>query len=177
MLESSCLLFSPWTPDADGLWRRVVADGETAGALGQVRYREPARRSWFAWLRACRLEVLETEDAALLCSSVRSWGLLQLWDVYDAEDRRVGSIYPPSLLDGEGLRCGYTRLDDEQSGAVISPTGSLLAEFAVAAEGVLRLRFAPDLRPDPFLRMLLLADALSLQLPPPAAGGSGASRW
>lgn len=167
MLESSSLLLSSWTPDvASGLWQRVVADGTNGAALGQVRYREPVRRSWFAWLRAYRLEVLETEDAALLCTVVRSWGLLRLWDVYDAEERRVGSLYPPSLLDGEGFRCGRTRLADSRCGDVLSPSGGRLAEFVIDAAGALRLRFAPEPRPDPFLRMLLLADALTLQLPP-----------
>src|SRR4051794_16398633 len=85
MLERAVLLLLPWLLDATNpaqqVWLRQVLDGATAEPLGLVRW-ACKRRAWLAWFRPYRLEVLETEDAALLLTLVRSWSWLKLWDVY-----------------------------------------------------------------------------------------------
>src|SRR5437899_536914 len=108
MLESSNLLVLPWqhAPSRGG-WIRPIADGDTAAALGFVCARGPAKRSWLSWLRGQRLEVLEGDDAALLMTLARSWGFSRCWDVHDAEERAVGSVYPLLLVDSESGRRGF----------------------------------------------------------------------
>src|SRR5690242_11430614 len=108
MLEHSCLHVAPWTPtraDAFQSWIRPISASPST-PLGFVRLEGAFRTAWFSWLRSVHLDVYETEDASHLMRLIRSWGVLQLWDVYDAEERRVGSIYPPSLVDAEGERRG-----------------------------------------------------------------------
>jgi hypothetical protein len=169
MLERAELLLLPWTldtPDPDAVWVRHVLDGATLATLGLVRGAS-LRPSWRTWFRAQRLEVLETEDAALLMTLVRSWGWSRLWSIYDAEDQHVGSLYPPALFDAEGLRRGDLHMESALRGEILGPTGQRLAEIEERnATEALRLRFAADLEPNPFLRMLLLAAALILQPAP-----------
>ena len=168
MLESSSLLFAAWAlPEAGPAgWTRAVHDAASHAFLGTVRVGEPARKAWFSWLRPYRLEVLETADAALLLTLVRSRSLMRLWDLYDAEEWRVGSLYPPVLLDADGVRRGFTQILAPDRGEVRSPAGHLLAGFEITAGQAARLTFAPDLEANPFLRMLLVANVLTLQLPP-----------
>lgn len=168
MLESASLLLLPWTLEAGipetGACTRGVLDGTTAAPLGLVRS-AGLSRSWLTWLWPYRLEVFETEDAALLLTLTRTWGLLRMWDLYDADGNRVGSIYPPVLLDAEGLRRGYLHLR-EQRGEFLGLAAQRLADFEIDATAALHLHFAADLEPNPFLRMLLLGAALTLQPPP-----------
>jgi hypothetical protein len=172
MLERPRLLSHPWAPAGADTWaRRVVvpdapAGPDAGGYLGQVRCAGASRRSWLAWLRPHRFEVLETEDGALLLTLVRSWGLVRAWEVYDADDHRVGTLAPPVLLDGDGLRRGHAESDDPARGRLVGPTGRLLADYALTEADALSFGFAADLEPDPFLRMLLLSAALTLQPPP-----------
>jgi hypothetical protein len=167
MLESASLLLLPWTFDrAEQVsWVRSIRDGATEAPLGVVRC-AAKRRSWLAWFQSYRLDVLETEDEALLLTLVRSWGLLRLWDLYDAEENRIGSIYPPVLLDRDGVRRGYIQVASSHQAEVIGVDAARLADMDIDATQGLRLRFAPELEANPFLRMLLLGSALTLQPPP-----------
>jgi hypothetical protein len=99
---------------------------------------------------------------------IRPWGLSRLWDVWDAEDRRVGTIYPPILLDGDGGRRGYLDAGDRMHGKILNPAAHVLAEFERRNDQVTVLRFAADLGPNPFLRMLLLGGVI-VQEPQPGA--------
>jgi hypothetical protein len=168
MLEIGSLLICPWEQaDADsGGWCRPVADGASAARLGCVRWLGPPERSWFDWLRGQRLEVLETEDAALLMTLVRSWGLSRAWDVYDAEERRVGAIALPILLDSEGGRRAYVDRSDRHSGRILSPAARVMADFTRQPDDATLIQFAADLEPNPFLRMLLLGSVLTEEAPP-----------
>jgi hypothetical protein len=159
MLENSSLLLLPWTR-AHEQWCRGVHDAADATPLGLVRW-FGSKRSWLSWFPAYRLEFLETEDEALLMSLVRSWGFLRLWDLYDAEENRVGSIYPPVLLDAAGQRRGYLRLDNADRGEILDVGGKRLADFEGTQK--LRISFAAGLEANPFLRMLLLAAVLTAQ--------------
>jgi hypothetical protein len=165
MLETASLLIHPWQHTEDG-WSRLVVDAATSTALGRVRWLGPTERSWFDWLRGQRLEVLETEDAALLMTLVRSWGLSRSWDVYDAEERRIGAIASPVLLDCEGGRRAYLDRADRHHGRLLSPESRVLADYARPSEAARLVRFAPDLEPNPFLRMLLLGCVLIDEVPP-----------
>jgi hypothetical protein len=168
MLEASSLLIHPWRrPDEDPrAWSRAIADGDSSAALGRARWRSPPEPIWLGWLRSQGMEVLETEDAALLMMLVRPWGVARFWDVYDAEERRVGTIAGRMLLDTEGGRRAF--LDPAERGAcrILDPSARLLGEWVRQADGLTRLRFAGDAAPNPFLRMLLLGYALTRQVPP-----------
>jgi hypothetical protein len=168
MLDASSLLIHPWQNGSTALpgWSRAVLDGTTATPLGRVRWSGPPRGAWFAGLRGHRLELLETEDGALLMTLIRPWGLWRLWELWDAEDRRVGTIYPPILLDGDGGRRGYMDAEDRMHGKILNPTAHVLAEFERRNDQVTVLRFAADLGPNPFLRMLLLGGVI-VQEPQP----------
>jgi hypothetical protein len=165
MLEASTLLVHPWLTNGSRC-ARAVADGTTSATLGRVRWVGPPAQAWFRWLRGHRLEVLETEDAALLMTVERPWGLTDRWDVCDADDRRIGTICPPVLLDNEGGRRAYLDRQDSQCGKVLDPSGRELAGYERRSDRGTFVHFASDLEPNPFLRMLVLG-AVLVQEPPP----------
>jgi hypothetical protein len=168
MLEASSLLIHPWHigngPTAG--WARLVLDGTTSAAVGRIRWTGPPDDAWFAWLRGHKLEVLETEDAALLMTLVRPWGLSRQWDVQDAEERRVGTLYPPVLLDSEGGRRACVESVDPTHGKVLNPSACVLAEYERMPNQSTLLRFAADLEANPFLRMLIVGGVIVQEQPP-----------
>lgn len=167
MLESASLLLMPWTFERAEFisWSRPIREAGSGARLGVIRC-SSRRRSWLAWFQSYRLEVLETEDEALLMTLVRSWGILRLWDLYDAEESRVGSIYPPVLLDREGQRQGYIQIRTQHQGDIIGLAAERLADFEIDRTQGLHLRFAEGLDANPYLRMLILGSVLTLQPPP-----------
>jgi hypothetical protein len=170
MLEHPSLFLRPWAPEPSDAnpagWRRNIDDGRTGAPLGAVRWSGRVDSPWVAWFRSQRLEVFETDDDSLLLVVVQPWGLLRLWDVYDADEQRVGSVYPPVLLDGEGLRRGYLRRDGDHGQILAATSGGTLAEFDARGHDGLRVTFADEDEPNPFLRMLLLAGLLTIQFLP-----------
>jgi hypothetical protein len=169
MLEIASLLIHPWQYTGAVGWSRRVVEAATGAPVGRVRWLGPPERSWFDWLRGQRLEVDETEDAALLMTLVRSWGLSRLWDVYDAEERRIGTIASPVLLDSDGGRRAYLDRADRWHGRMLSPESRVVAEYAQHGHAATHLRFAGDLEANPFLRMLLLGCVLIDDVPPAAS--------
>jgi hypothetical protein len=172
MLEAPSLLIHPWH-NSNGVqhgWSRLVLNGATSASLGSIRWIGPPRDAWFASLRGHRLEVLETDDAALLMMLVRPWGMTRMWHVWDAEERRVGMVYPPVLMDGEGSRRGYVDAVDHTCGMVLDPSARVLAEFERTTDWITMLRFAADLEPNPFLRMLIVAGVIVQEQPPARRG-------
>jgi hypothetical protein len=97
---------------------------------------------------------------------IRPWGLSRLWDIWDAEERRVGCVYPPILLDGDGGRRGYINVEDGMHGKILNPAARVLAEFERRSDEVTVLRFAADLEQNPFLRMLLLGGVIVQEAQP-----------
>lgn len=166
MLETASLLIHPWEMTHANGWCRRIADATTSSPLGQVRWLGRPQPSWFDWLRTQRMEVLETDDAALLMTLVRSWGVSRFWDLFDAEERRVGSIALPVLLDSEGGRRAYLDRADRDHGRLVNPRSRVLAEYARQTDAAMLIRFAPDLEANPFLRMLLLGCVLIDEVPP-----------
>ncbi len=170
MLEHPCLRLAPWTR-ADAAWIRAVTDA-AGGAVGFARFVGKSKSSWFSWLRGMRLDVYETDDASHLMTLIRPWGMFRIWDVYDADEQRIGSIYPPSIVDSNGERRGYLDLRGRENGQLISPYANgdgvaPLATFQSRLPHFLEVTFAHDPAANPFLRMLLLAAVLAQDPSPP----------
>src|SRR5687767_6376745 len=100
MLEQACLLAHPWSrADEKSPWTRRITD--LAGAyLGVIRLELPSP-GWFAWLRSLKLSVFETADASHLMTVTRRWAFSRIWDVYDAEDMHVGTLYYQTLVSSD----------------------------------------------------------------------------
>jgi hypothetical protein len=167
MLEHSSLLVQPWTrtklPDGDG-WTRSITDAQ-GSPLGFVRYRKQSALTWMFWLRKPRLDVFETDDASHLMSLTRSWTMFRIWDVLDAEDRHVGSIYPRSVNADHGGALGYLDAVNNEHGRILDPANQVLATFAKLGTAI-EVTFAPESAANPFLRMLLLGCILTLDANP-----------
>ena len=149
-----------WTKPADlsalttAAWVRRLDAGEALAPLGFVRVvRGPS------WL-GCgprRLDVCETEDAALLMSIEQGWFGFGHWRVIDAERCRVGAVVGRHLLDEQDGRFATFWHEGSTSGAIRGLKGRVYAELQTVADGAALIRFAFDLDTNPFLRMVLLA--------------------
>jgi hypothetical protein len=161
MLERQGLVLGPWaTPDTrpDQLRRRVVLDAATGEALGFVTQAAPGTR-WLRWLRPAVLEVYETEDASLLCT-LRGPSLgRRVWEVQDAEGRRVATLSQAVVRDAEGRQQATLR-KSARGGTFFTPSGLELAAFTPSERGVV-LTFAGALEGNPFARMALLGATLA----------------
>ena len=173
MLQHSSLLVHGWTqtvvPKEEDAWIRPITD-LAHRRLGFVRYQKLAPISWLFWLRKTRLDVFETEDASLLMSLTRSWTMLPIWELHDAEDRHVGSVYPRSLVADGGQALGYLDLETEGQGRILDHAGRMLLTFAKKNGDICELAFAAQLDANPFLRMLMLGYILSLDSSPKRLG-------
>ena len=162
MLEHSSLLVHDWFCEAPTCTRSIT---DMAGQpLGYVRLEAVEDATWFSWLRKVRLDVYETEDASHLMSLTRSWVALRAWDVYDAEDRHVGSIHPKTLMTAERVRVGLLDLESGDQGRINDPSGQTLAEYRKKSGDALEVTLTGP--PDPFLRMLILGSILTLDPAP-----------
>jgi hypothetical protein len=164
MLEQATLVIHAWAQmsqvDGTFAWTRRIDNG--AGLpLGFLRFVGDPSGSWFAWLRALRLEIFETDDASFLISVTRSWGLLRTWVIQDADEQLVGSIYGDALLTSEKDVAGEIDRDQRR---IADSTGKTIATY-VENVGRVELTFA-DLPANPFLRMLILGCVVSLEAKP-----------
>jgi hypothetical protein len=169
MLEHSSLLVHGWTrttlADAAEAWIRPITDG-AARPLGFVRYQKLPALSWFFWLPKVRLDVFETQDASHLMSLTRSWTMLHIWDLHDADQRLVGSVYPKSLVASAGESLGFIDLESGEQGSIVNPSGQALARFRKKSGTSFEVAFAPDPAANPFLRMMMLGCLLTLDPKP-----------
>jgi len=169
MLEHSSLLVHGWTrttlADAAEAWVRPITDG-AARPLGFVRYQKLPALSWFFWLPKVRLDVFETEDASHLMSLTRSWTMLHIWDLHDADQRLVGSVYPKTLVASAGESLGFLDLESGDQGSIVNPSGQALARFRKKSGSSFEMAFAPDPAANPFLRMMMLGCLLTLDTKP-----------
>src|ERR1041385_8515546 len=88
MLEQAAWILQPWSfvaQAADGPAHVAQIRDASATPLGFVRLAGESHSSWLAWLGRVRLDVFETEDASLLMTLRRTWGLLGSWDLEDAD--------------------------------------------------------------------------------------------
>jgi hypothetical protein len=168
MLEHSSLLVHAWTQatlaDGEPAWIRVITD---AGAhrLGFVRFVGDPRRSWFSWLRTLRLDVYETDDASHLMSLARSWSMLRIWEIDDADNRHVGSVYTKSIVSSEGDQLGYVDRESSEHGRLLDRAGQVLLRYRMRANQT-ELTFTPEPTGNPFLRMLMLGCVLTMDAAP-----------
>jgi hypothetical protein len=169
MLEHSSLLVHGWThttlAEAAEAWVRPITDG-AARPLGFVRYQKLPAQSWFFWLPKVRLDVFETEDASHLMSLTRSWTMLHIWDLHDADQRLVGSVYPKTLVASAGESLGFLDLESGDQGSIVNPSGQALARFRKKGGSSFEMAFAPDPAANPFLRMMMLGCLLTLDPKP-----------
>lgn len=178
MVERAELLIEPWrwlTPGAlpgceQAGWGRPIIDPATDAPLGFVR--AVRLRPW-RWLTAHRLDVLETEDASLLMSLRHPWLGLGRWHVVDAENRRLGIVQLPHVLDGDRGRLGNVETDGETH-RFRRVSGEVCATYETSERG-LAVCHAVDADPNPFLRMVILGAALALD-PLPEYRNRGVNR-
>ncbi len=166
MLEQRTLLVHGWTqeaePDGGLAWKRTIADS-TGRSLGFARLSADPRGTWFSWFRKIHLDVFETEDASHLMSVSRSWGMLRIWEVDDADNRHVGTIHANSIVSSDGERLAWIEHESPERVHLFDSIGRPLAGFAKTAGGM-EVTFASP--PNPFLRMLVLGGALALEPAP-----------
>lgn len=175
MLEHDQLRLAAWSwIDGDApatlpaaCWGRRVdaADGALLGWICATR-----GGSWWG-LGPRLLEVVETEDAALVMTIARGWFGLGPWLVHDAEGYRVGSVLGPHLLDAWGFRGAVVVCESPTHRVIRGLPGQPLASWTVAADGALGLRFLAEGAVDPFQRMVLLAAAVVSESLPPRRKG------
>ncbi len=196
MLESHGLLLRPWAPPPArwpghlrteaGSQTRAVLDLAGAAALG-FAYRSPGTAGiWPRWLGRPRIEVYETDDAALVFSAYRAWWS-GAWDVADAEGRAVGNFragayrlsaeavqlwqlpgapaadskYAGTLIrDRFGRLLAWMDPAGSETGRLLAADGAALAQLTRSAQGT-EVRFVPAREGNPFLKMLLLAALLA----------------
>jgi hypothetical protein len=158
MLEQRVLLLRP--PDPSG--RRLITDPATGAPLGFARRHCPTGSRWWQRLRPV-LAVHEHEDEPLVFTVRRCWTLLPVREVREAEGRRIGLLQGTLIQDGFGQNLAVRLWGPDRKRTVYrGPDGLDLAELAPGASG-LCLTFPEALDSDPFLKMLLLAAALSLE--------------
>jgi hypothetical protein len=133
-----------------------------------VRHAGDPASTWVAWLCKTRLDVFETDDASHLMSATKMWGILARWVVEDAEERHVGTVYAKSIVTSEPAILGYLDVSAETAGCVRDPHNRVMVRFTGDVGGVVDVSFLPDLSPNPFTRMMMLASILTLA-PSPAA--------
>ncbi len=173
MLESSCLRLMPWSQTRDlageSAWRREITDAEGL-RLGAIRLTGTPGTSWFFWQRSARLQVVETDDNSDLFELRQSWALFNVWELSDAEDTHVGTIYARTLISSLGDCLAYVDKSDPDDVRIFDPAGLEIAEIRTTHEGEFKgkveLTFNPPVTANPFLRMMLLACAIALHPAP-----------
>ena len=130
--------------------------------LGMAGWRLSEWWAWLSWLSPPVLAVHENDDAPLLFTVHRHWGLSPCWEVHDADDRLVGMVNGPLLQDGLGRHLALSeRQPTDGSVRIRDLDGHDLMTLAHRpAEAY--LTFTPAADGNPFLKMLLLAAALLL---------------
>jgi len=172
MLEQPALRLQPWTwieprrnsPDEFSGWIHRIDAEKTGSELGCVR--KLPSLSIFN-LGPNRLEVCETEDAALLMSLEQGWFGFGRWRVLDAEGLQVGSVIGPHLLDEQGSYFAAVLNESAAAKRIRRKDDAVLSQLEMTKEGSLIVRFAADLEANPFLRMVLLGACILQQPCPP----------
>jgi hypothetical protein len=153
MLEHNSLVLRPG--GASSPW--TILD-PTGRALGFACWQVTGSPLW-AWLVPSVLEVREQEDAPLVFTVRRGWGWRARFAVGDAEGRLIGRLAESAILDRQGRPIARYVLAAD-GGGWRGPGGEELAHLTMG-DSDRRLTFALASGPDPFLRMLLLAAALT----------------
>lgn len=174
MLEQPTLLLCPWFAADSGAGSDSAIDGDTGRKRAEWTRRiiEPAleRRLGFArwddsglagWLGRRLIQLFETDDASLVMTLERPWGMFRMWHVRDAEERQVGYAFRDVLFDGGGARLASLAPAGDGETALQTRGGQTLATWQHAPGGGILFRFAAHLDDNPFLRMVSLAAVLA----------------
>jgi hypothetical protein len=172
MLESPSLLISldPEPARPEGGWqgknpagargtRLLIRSAASGEPVGLACFGREARLLWRPWPAARILSVHEYLDEPLLFTARRPWPLPG-WLVRDADGRLVGSLLGSRLQDRRGQRLTARALAEGPGWDFQDRSGRTFARLRVRGEG-LQLEFAPPAEYEPFLKMLLLAFALT----------------
>lgn len=170
VLESPGLLIAPWERCAGrpewshavrpGEWARPLHEKASGQLLGFAAWQNAGSGLFASWFGRRQITLYETEDASLLLTLRR--GFWRIWEVFDAEERPVGSIYRNALLrnDGETLAC-IRKPVPAIPGGFFNQHHQDLASFAPNECGGWALTFPHSPPTGPFTRMVLLATVLS----------------
>lgn len=168
MLEQTSLLLRPWVPRAQlpwvppdvtpARWIRVIVHPATSQRLGFAALRSWPRL-WF-WLGTRTIQVLENDDACLLMALHRPWGIFRMWQVRDAEENPVGTMYRETLLNPYGARLAAMKCGLAARENVLLSAGVELGSWQRGVEGDTVFHFGQGLESNPFARMMALAAAL-----------------
>jgi hypothetical protein len=174
MLEQAALRLLPWTwiasrqPVAGEFsgWARWIQAENAGSLLGCVRkLRKFSRFN----IGPRRLEVCETEDAALLMSLEQIWFSWGRWRVLDAERSHIGSVIGSHLLDEKGACFAAVWQESPVAKSIRRKDGAFLVRLEKTDDGTSIVRFAADLEANPFLRMVLLSACILQQPGPPCS--------
>jgi hypothetical protein len=169
MLEQRELLLQPCTvfpasgdgPAAALTPDRTVRDPFTGATRGLAGWRPRGRPWWLGWAGRPVLAVHEGDDAPLLFTVHRLWGLGPHWEVRDADGRAVGRLAGPLLKDRFGRNLALFERAPGGAARVRDAAGRELMALEPLPGGT-RLTFADPGEGNPFQKMLLLAAALVL---------------
>lgn len=156
MLEQPLLLLRP----RDASPRRAIVDAPTGVPLGFARRLPAAERPWWGQLGRPVLAVHEHEDEPLLFTVRRCWSLLPWHEVQDADGRSVGQVLEGLVENCYGRRVAVLRREADGGATFRGAGDAVLARLTEDASG-LRIAFSADVENDPFIKMLLLAAALT----------------
>lgn len=151
MLEHRVLLLHARKPAT----KQLIVDADSGAVLGFVRWEQERTRSWRQLFSRRVLAVHEQDDEPLLFTVSRAWSLLPRLEVKDAEGELIGNVLGRFLRDRYGRPIAILEED-----AFHDPYRRRLAELIASPAG-LRLRYSEDIDGEPFVKMLLLAVALT----------------
>jgi hypothetical protein len=163
MLEHPTLWLSAptaaWPPGVPrtGRWLRQVLAADTRDQLGHVAL-TPGR--WWPWPRPGRLAAYETPDGSLLFTARRTGWLWPVTAVAEADGKVVALVYGQSVVGPSGRGLALVRRDEDgRNGRFVTIGGRELACWRPSGAGT-ELRFAADVRSEPFIKMGLLTAVL-----------------
>jgi hypothetical protein len=168
MLENGALLLRPCSaapgarPEGEAAAlepARAVLDALTGAPLGFAGWRPRRVRLWPRWLSRPVLAVHESDDAPLLFTAHRLWGLSAQWEVRDADGHVIGVLCGLLVKDRFGHSLALYDRPGEGVGRARDRDGRELMTLMTTPEGT-RVAFAAEAEANPFLKMLLLALAL-----------------
>jgi hypothetical protein len=165
MLEQQRLFLGPWSvsppcdkrPLATAALRRPIWTHDQRAMLGFASWTRGWQSSWLRWLAPPVWDVLETEDESLLMTLHGDRFRPGHWEVLDSEPRFVGRIADRAISGCTGevlatIRDDPVRIEDHR--------GFIIASFEPCRSGTV-LSFSAVLEDEPFLKMLVLAAALT----------------
>jgi hypothetical protein len=172
MLEQPSLMLRPWIHSFEVAWPKAMVQGAawvrhvvcpaTDRPLGFAAWDTAGLPGLLAWLGRKRIQVFESEDESLLMTLYRPWGFLRTWDIFDAEERRVGHLVRDVLYDGYGARMAtMSSANDGSDSAWRDEEGVVLATWQDIPGQGRYFRFN-EADANPFLRMAALAGVLAL---------------